>query len=274
VEYYPASQLGNSLEMLENVSMGTIEMGMSVGFDVYANLDPICAVFGMPFLFDNYDHLRATMESDNDAINEVKTSMMENIDTRIMGYCYRPFRSVMTMAGEVRTPADMAGMTIRSPESKANQDWITAMGGTPVTISWSELYTSMSTGAAQGAENSITEFHAGSFQDILYCASETNHMPVTCLLTANNTWYESLTDAQREVLDKASADFNDFMWAEFEKASEKAWTEFEAAGVVVIRNDEIDVAAFREASADIYKAFVERGDFTEELYNAVRNVKY
>lgn len=179
VQYYPASQLGNSLEMLEGVSMGTIEMGMSVGFDVYANLDPICQVVGMPFLFKDYDHMRAFLEGDSDAIQEIRNSMIENIDTRIMGYCYRPFRSVVSMSNDIYAPSDMAGMTIRSPESKANMQWIEDMGATPVTISWSELYTSLSTGAAQGAENSITEFHSGNFQDILTSASETNHMAVT-----------------------------------------------------------------------------------------------
>ena len=99
-------------------------------------------------------------------------------------------------------------------------------------------------------------------------------MAVTCLLTCNNSWYESLTDAQREVMDKASADFNQFMWEQFQDASETAWKAFEEAGVTVIRNDQIDTDAFREASASVYKAFVDAGYFTEDLYQSILNLDY
>lgn len=274
VEYYPASQLGSSSDIVEGVSVGTINMAMSIGFDIYANLDKECLVVGMPFLFKDYDHLHAFLEGDSAGIKEIKQSLIDNVDVRVMGYCYRPFRSVVTLNKAVYSPSDMAGLTIRSPESKANMRWLEAMGASPVTISWSELYTSMSTGAAQGAENSITEFYAANFQDIVGYASETNHMAVTCLLTANNSWYESLTDEQKIVIDKASQDLSDYTWKGFQEASDKSWSAFEKKGVKCIRNDEIDVEAFRKASADVYKYFVDQGFFTEELYNEILNLKY
>lgn len=274
VEYYPASQLGNSTEMVEGVSVGTIDMGMSVGFDIYANLDPICSVVGMPYIFKDYDHMHAFLEGDNDAIKQIKQSLIDKVDVRIMGYCYRPFRSIVTMEKEIRTPEDLDGLTVRSPEAKVNMQWLSAMGASPVTISWSELYTSLSNGAAQGAENSITEFYGANFQDIVGTASETNHMAVTCLLTCNNSWYESLTEEQKEVVNKASQDLTDYTWEGFKEASEQAWKAFEENGVKCIRHEDIDDAAFRERSANVYKEFVDNGDFTQELYDSIHNLQY
>lgn len=273
-EFYPASQLGSSTAIVEGVSVGTIQMGASIGFDIYANLDKKCLVIGMPFIFKDYDHMHAVLEGDNKAIKEIKQSLIDNADVRVMGYFYRPFRSVVTMKKPVYSPADLKGLTIRSPESAANVKWLQAVGASPVTITWAELYTSLSTGAAQGAENAITEFYASNFQDIVGCASETNHMAVTCLLTANNTWYQSLTAEQKKVIDKASQDLSDFAWKGFKEASEKAWKAFADKGVKVIRNNEIDVKAFREASASVYKYFVQQGYFSEELHNSILNLKY
>ena len=218
--------------------------------------------------------MHAFLEGDNDAINTIKQSLIDNVDIRIMGYCYRPFRSIVTTNKAVASPSDLSGMTIRSPEAQVNMQWLTAMGASPVTISWSELYTSLSNGAAEGAENSITEFYGANFQDIVGYAAETNHMAVTCLLTCNNTWYNSLTDEQREVIDKASQDLSDYNWEGFQEASEQAWQAFADKGVVCTRHDDVDDAAFREASADVYKYFVEKGDFTEELYNSILNLEY
>ncbi len=274
VDFFPASQLGSSTDIVEGVGLGTINMAMSIGFDIYANLDKKCLVVGMPFIFKDYDHKHAFLEGDNDGIKEIKQSLIDNADVRVMGYCYRPFRSVVTLDKAVYAPSDMKGLLIRSPESTANVKWLEAMGASPVTITWSELYTSLSTGAAQGAENSITEFYAANFQEIIGECTETNHMAVTCLLTANNTWYESLTDEQREVIDKASQDLSDYTWSHFKEVSENAWTAFEKAGVHCVRADEVDMDAFRAASADVYKYFVTQGYFSEELYNSILNLKY
>lgn len=273
-EFYPASQLGNSTEIVESVSVGTIEVGASIGYDIYANLDQKCLVVGMPFLFKDYDHMHAFLETDNDAIAEINQSLIDNSDVRVLGYFYRPFRSVVTMRKPVYSPSDLEGLTIRSPESAVNVKWLQAVGASPVTITWSELYTSLSTGAADGAENSITEFFASNFQDIIGYCSDTDHMAVTCLLTANNTWYESLTEKQQEIIDKASQDLSDFTWKGFQEASEKAWKAFEEAGVKCIRKSEVDVEAFREASSSVYKHFVAQGYFTEDLYNRIVNLKY
>ena len=274
VDFFPASQLGSSTDLVEGVSLGTINMAMSIGFDIYANLDKKCLVIGMPYLFKDYDQEHAFLEGDSDAINEIKQSLIDNADVRVMGYCYRPFRIVVTLDKDVHSPSDMKGLVIRSPESTANVKWLEAMGAKPVTISWSELYTSLSAGAAQGAENSITEFYAANYQDIIGSASETNHMAVTCLLTANNTWYESLTDEQKQVVDKASQDLSDYTWQGFQKANDKAWAAFAGNGVTCIRNEDVDDVAFRAASADIYKYFVDQGYFSKDLYNSIHNFQY
>jgi len=274
VEYYPASQLGSSTEIVEGVSLGTIEMGASIGYDIYANLDKKCLVMGMPFIFRDYDHLHAICEDGNEIITEINQGLIDNADVRVMGYFYRPFRSVVTLEKPVYSPSDLKGLTIRSPESTANVKWLQAVGASPVTITWSELFTSLSTGAADGAENSITEFYASNFQDIIGYCCETDHMAVTCLLTANNTWYESLTDEQRDVLDRASQDLSDYTWNGFMDARDKAWKAFEEKGVICIRKDEIDIGAFREVSSDVYKYFVEEGYFTEELHNSILNYEY
>ena len=273
VEYYPASQLGSSTEIVEGVSVGTIEMGASIGYDLYANLDKKALVMGMPYIFKDYDHLRAICETDNKMINEIHQGLIDNADVRVMGYFYRPFRSVVTLDKPVYSPADLKKLTIRSPESAVNVKWLKAVGASPVTITWSELYTSLSTGAANGAENSITEFYASNFQDIIGYTSETDHMSVTCLLTANNTWYKSLTDEQKEVINKASQDLSNYTWNGFKDARDKAWAAFKDKGVTCIRKDKVDIEAFRRISADVYKYFVKKGYFTEELYNNILNFK-
>jgi len=274
VEFYPAAQLGSSTEMVEGCSMGTIEMVMSLSFDLYANMEHSAAVVNMPYLFKDYDHMKAALEGDNEAIKTIKKNLIDNIDVRIMGYGYRPFRNVICASGEVRKPSDLAGLNVRSPEAKVNMDMIASWGGSPVTITLSELYTAMANGTVQAAENDVNTFYDSNFQDVIKSVSETDHMLVTTLIVCNNSWYESLTPEQQSVIDQASDAYTQFTWDNFRTAMEKSWKGFADAGVTCIRKDEIDIDAFRDACKDVYKYFVENKWFTEESYNILKDLKY
>lgn len=276
-EYYPASQLGNTNEQMEQTCLGTLEMFVGAGFDVVANATKVASIFGMPYVFENEDHQKAifdAMMNNDPAVAAITQQFIDDADLRLCGISYRPFRSVLTLEKQVISPDDMAGLVIRSPESRANVEWLKGVGASPVTISWSELYTSLSTGAAQGAENNIAQFYDGAFQEIVDYAVETKHMGVSAAMICNNTWYEGLSDAQREVVDKACADFTQYTWEKYKDYEALSWKGMEDAGVVVTRWEDVPDAEWREAAAGMEQLFIEAGEFTQEQYDAVRNIKY
>jgi len=277
VEYFPAAQLGSSTEQVEGCSMGTIEMVASLSWDLYANMEPSAAVMNMPYLFKDYDHMKAGFEGDNMAVNTIKENMINNIDVRVMGYGYRPFRNVIIAKDVMDTltsPADLAGLNMRSPEAKVNMDMISTWGASPVTITLSELFTSMSNGTVHAAENDVNTFFDSSFMDVTGILAETDHMVVSTLLVCNNSFYESLTPEQQEALDKASADYTNYTWENFESYMDVSWKGFEDAGVTCIHKEDLDIDAFRDACKDVYKYFIDAGWFTEEMYTCLRDLQY
>ena len=273
-EYYPASQLGSSTELVEAVGLGTVQSTLGICYDIYANLEPLCMISCMPYLFSNYDHFKAFLETDNDVIQAVNGKLADDTDIMVLGYIYRAARVTITKDKGIKAPDDFSGMVIRSPESTVNVKWLESMGASPVTITWSELFTSLSQGAAQGAENSITTIVDSNLQDIVdYCA-ETNHMMAVNMITVNKTWFDSLSKEQQKAVQKAADEVTAYSWDAFQDAINDAWEAFEQAGVTCIRSDEIDFDAFQKKSADVYKYFVDEGYFTEEQYQEILNMKY
>ena len=277
VTYYPAGQLGSSLELAENLSMGTIEMISSVGVDLFSNFEPACFLLIMPYMFESYEHMKSVFEDGCPAYEKLEQTMIDSVNARIMGWGYRPMRNIIIAKDtldDLNTPADLAGMIIRSPEANNNMAMISAWGTSPVTITLTEVFTSMSNGTVHGAENDLNTFFDGGFTDVVGLVAETDHMMVSCPLIACNSWYESLTPEQQEVIDKASKDYNDFCWENFRGRLEQAWAGFEAAGAVCVRKDDIDIDAFRAATQDLWKEYVADGCFTEEDYMEVLNWEY
>ena len=273
-EYYPASQLGSSTELAEAVALGTVQSTLGVGYDLYANIEPICLISYMPYLFKNYEHFRAFLLTPGSVIDEVNAKLADGANILAIGYIYRSARVTITKGKGIKTPVDFNGMVIRSPESTVNVKWLEAMGASPVTITWGELYTSLSQGAAQGAENSITTITDSSLQDIVEFCSETNHMMAVNVITVNKTWFNSLTPDEQQAIRKAAKEVTAYSWNAFREPINASWDAFKKAGVTCIRSDEIDFDAFQKQSANVYKYFVKEGYFTEDQYNRILNMKY
>ena len=273
-EYYPASQLGSTAELAEAVGLGTVQSTLGLGYDIYANLEPLCLILCMPYLFRDYEHFRALLENSDSVIGEITEKLANDSDILVFGHIYRSARVTITNGKGIKTPDDFKGMVIRSPESTVNVKWLEAMGASPVTITWGELYTSLSQGAAQGAENSITTITDSSLQDIVEFCSETNHMMPVNVITVNKIWFNSLTTEQQQAIRKAAKEVTAYSWNAFREPINTSWEAFKKAGVTCIRADEIDFDAFQKQSANVYKYFVKEGYFTEDQYNRILNMKY
>ena len=273
-EYYPAGQLGSSTELVEAVGLGTVQGTTGICYDIYSNVDPICIISCMPYLFKSYEHFKAFLETDNATINKVKDTMANESGILVLGYVYRPARVVITKGKEIYGPDDLNGVIYRSPEAAVNVKWCEAMGAIPVTITWSEVYTSLAQGAAQGADNSITTIVDSNLQDIIDCCSETNHQMLASCISVNKAWFESLTEDQQNAIRRAADEVTAKSWDDFQNAVNNAWNKLEAAGVKCIRKEEIDVDEFVKRGEDIYKYFVENQFFTEEDYQVILDLEY
>lgn len=269
VEVYPANQLGGSVEFTEAVALGEVESCV-VGFDGLGNLQPEMYALCMPYLYTSNDEMRLVLEGETKARATIDESLSE-VNMKIVGLMYRPFRVMANNVRPVTTPADLNGVAVRSPTSAANVAVIEALGAAPTTIGWSEVFTSMQQGACDGVENAITELYSINLQETTKYVSETNHMAAGIPILVGEAWFNSLTENQQEAILKAGEEVTKWRAAGVVEEEEAAWKAFADAGAECLRMDDIDFAAFQNACADVYKEFVAEGYFTEEFYNSLKN---
>ena len=208
---------------------------------------PEFQVVGAPFLFRDSEHFWAVMNG------EIGKSLLRKIDG-LMGICYfdAGARSLYTTKKPVRSAEDMKGLKIRTQKSSIAMQSMEALGASPTPISWGELYTALSQGTVDAAENNIPSFVTGRHFEVCKYFIFTEHQRVPDVLVMSRKIWDELTAEQKSWIEQAAADANVFQrqaWRESEVLNEQIARE---AGVEFIN---VDRAPFIELSKPIYDAF-------------------
>ena len=161
----------------------------------------------------------------------------------------------------------MKGLKIRTQKSSIAMQSMEALGASPTPISWGELYTALSQGTVDAAENNIPSFVTGRHFEVCKYFIFTEHQRVPDVLVMSKTIWESLTPEQQGWIEQAAADANVYQreaWRKSEEENEKIARD---AGVEFIT---VDREPFMELSKPIYDAVP--ADL-QELAKRIREVK-
>ena len=175
VEVYPGGQLcGNFRQCLEAVQIGAIEItGTTVGGA--ANILPELQVTDLPYIFPNDRVAEKIMRSP--FMEMVRAAMLKKTGTlRLMGLNNTGgWRDFFTTNKQIRTPADLKGVKLRTIESELQVEMVKLLGGNPTPIPWQELYTSLATGVVVGNKNGITDIVNMKFHEFLRFVTLDHH---------------------------------------------------------------------------------------------------
>jgi TRAP-type C4-dicarboxylate transport system substrate-binding protein len=85
-------------------------------------------------------------------MEKVRAAMLEKTGTlRLMGLNNTGgWRDFFTTKKQIRSPADLKGVKLRTIESELQVEMVKLLGGSPTPIPWTELYTSLATGVVVG----------------------------------------------------------------------------------------------------------------------------
>ena len=197
VQIYPNSQLGGDTQMLAQVRSGALEV-MLLGDNILGQVVPAASIAGLPFAFDSYQQLWATMDGPlGDYIHaKIKATGLQVFDK---GWDLG-LRNVITGSRQVNTAADMKGLKLRVPEAPIQVSFFKALGASPTPISSQEMYTAMQTHLVDGAEQPLSSIEANKYYEVAKYISLTKHQATTFEALANGGAYQRLPKNLQEIL--------------------------------------------------------------------------
>ena len=202
VQTFPSGQLGKDGEVVQQVKAGVIQSGIhSVGG--FASIYPQIGVLDIPFAFPNisktYEVFDGPFGAKLAADIEKKTGM------HVLGFGDSGgFFQITNSKRPIHTPADMKGLKIRTMGLDTHKAIISAMGGQPAAISWSEVYTALQTGVADGQMNPIPIIAFAKFQEVQKYLTLTGHIFAPYVWVINQDFWNSLSDSEKDVVNYAA----------------------------------------------------------------------
>jgi tripartite ATP-independent transporter DctP family solute receptor len=231
---------------------------------------PSAGMFSAGYIFRDLDHMNKVLNGEIG--EELFAKVAETVGVRPLASYYIGARTINLRSEKpAMTPADLAGVKLRMPNSDA---WIMlgkALGANPVPIAFSELYTALATGTVDGQDNPLTATEEGKFYEVTKSISLTNHQIGTVWPCINEKlWQELGPELQKHVAQafKEGIEYNNKLVVDKEASLVDF---FKKQGLVV---ETPDVDAFKKQVNDYYLADKEfTMEWDMELFEKIKNLE-
>lgn len=238
LQVFPSSQLGTTTEMAEAIRLGTIDM-YGCGNAFIEGIAPLTGVINVPGVFRDSDHAyRATF-------GFIHTDVYERglvpLGLRPIGYVTNEFRHVTNNRRPIKTLADMKGLKIRVAPSKIMAETVQALGGSPVPIDWSELFSALQQGVVDGQENPFIQIYSAKFYEVQRHLALTAHNWDAYILLVNEKFYQGLDPELQQILVQAGKEASDVAWKESAKMTSELLAKLKGLNMQVTEVDPNEV---------------------------------
>lgn len=259
IEVYPSAQLGSDEDVIEQAIQG-VNVAVLTDGGRMGNYVKEMGIIGAPYFADNYDDVLKVTQSD--IFKEWEKQLAEENDIRVLSFnWYDGARHFLTNK-PAKTPADLKGLRIRTPGAPVWSESVKAMGATPVSMPWTEVYQAMQQKAIDGAEGQHTASYTSRLYEVIKYIDKTAHFQLVNGIIVGEKWFKTLpAEYQQILLDETKA-----VAAENARLIEELSDEYESkmveAGMEVV---EVDIEAFKAAADEAYDVLGFR-ELREKIY--------
>lgn len=249
VEVYPSSQLGNQRDLVEGLTLGTLDLTMT-STAVLGNFHPQVAVFDLPFIFRDREHAFKAL----DTVGMEISKDLEEKGMKVLAFYENGVRNMTNNIRPIRVPEDMKGLKIRVMEQPIYIAMMKALGANPTPMAFGELFTALQKGVVDGQENPAAHIYTKRFFEVQKYISLTEHTYSAEPLVVSMITWNKLTPEQQTIIQEAAEEACDWQRQLAIDLENGYWDKIRESGKSEIITD-VDKEAFREATAPVWKDF-------------------
>lgn len=262
VKVFPAGQLGIDDDVIEQAIQGV---------PVFVNTDAArmgtyvkeIGILMMAYFADSYEECAKIM--DTPQFKQWEEELAKKHGIRVLSFkFYDGPRQFMTNV-PVNKLADLKHLRVRTIGAEACIESLKALGATPISMAWGEVYNGIQSGALDACEAQNTSTFPSRIFEVCKYQGKTSHFQLMQAIICGEAFFQRLpADLQELVLktaDEVAAESIPIVKAEVQKCED----DMKKAGLTV---NEPDLAEFKEAVKPAY----EKLGFTklrEELYKQI-----
>jgi tripartite ATP-independent transporter DctP family solute receptor len=170
---FPNGQLGGEADSLSQLRAGGIE-GYVIGGLVVSTLVPAAALDGIGFVFN--DASKVWPAVDGKLGDFVRAALMKANLYVTRTVWDLGFREITTSGKPIGNVEDIAGLKIRVPAAAAYTGLFKALGASPTTLAFNEVYSALQTKIVDAQENPLSLIVTSKLYEVQKYCSLSNHI--------------------------------------------------------------------------------------------------
>lgn len=258
IDIFPNGQLGTVPEYVTGIQSGTIDLAPAASTFV-ANFCTNVAVFELPFLFEDYDHVWEALDGE---VGETLSNDLKENNIIPLVWWGLGFRNVTTSENHmIESVADLEGFRIRTMQSNIQQSLFQALGADPAPIDWGELYTALQQGTVDGEENPYTQIFSSNIWEVNPVIVETQHEFTPSVFMMSPMVEDKLTEDQLAIIYECAEECVPLFRQCTVDINNEALEGLKENGCTFV--DSLDKAELQEATASVYDEYSEYADLVE-----------
>jgi tripartite ATP-independent transporter DctP family solute receptor len=201
IKVFANSALGSERDTIEQLKIGGLDM-LRLSIAPLNNIVPETIVPSLPFVFRNEEHMHAAL--DGPVGEEILAAMAKQGIIGLAWYDDGP-RSIYAKK-PIKSLADMKGLKLRVQQSDLWVAMTEALGASPTPLPYGEVYTALTTGIIDAAENSVLSYDTSRHFEVAKNFSLTEHSLLPSVVVFSKMIWDRLPEADRELIRQAAKD--------------------------------------------------------------------
>lgn len=266
IKIYGANQLGDYTVVQEKIGIGSVEMGI---MSAATNVDKKLLAFTLQYVVPTYELAKKNYSSGAPFANYV-AKLYEKQGIKVLAYWPVYFGGIglLKEPAEPLNPTSQKNLKVRVPTMKTWETLANTFGYQATPLPFAEFFTAAQTGIVDGIFGGGAENYHVSFQDLMKCYIAANTHFECWPFTINLALYESLSEADRKILDAKAKELEERRWAKAVTDQDHYVDLMEKAGTKVYRPTEAQLKEFAKIGREVSWAEFKKV-IGEKAYNEI-----
>jgi TRAP-type transport system periplasmic protein len=195
---FPNGQLGGEADSLSQLRAGAID-GYVIGGLVISTLVPAAALDGIGFVFNDASKVWPAVDGklgDYVRASIIKANLYATRTVWDLG-----FREITTSGKPIAAVDDVAGLRIRVPAAAAYTGLFKALGASPTSLAFNEVYSALQTKIVDAQENPLSLIVTSKIYEVQKFCSLSNHIWQGNWVLFNGRIWQSLPANLQEIVE-------------------------------------------------------------------------
>lgn len=229
--------------------------GLILATSVYASFEPKMNAIFLPYLFSDYDQLKAYLAGEP---GQDLLASMERLNIKGLGFFLRTFHNVTTRETAITTAEDFAGLNLRTPNNPLFVSLFQALGANPTPMAFSEVYSALQLKAIDGQENPVEVPFNNRLYEVQGHLNMTQHLADSFLVALSSAAWQKIPAEQHSAVQEAAAEMIAEHDAQEIAAEAEIIEKLKAAGMQVNALADGELAKIQTVARGIYPQFEEQ----------------